>query len=174
MLVNLTDVFASEGLTEKREIEIDFNQFQTGDEVYPVASKEPVRLIMENIGQGKARIIGDTSVTLKMQCSRCLKDVEYLFTLSFEHDVVSPDVECNNDADDDQNFMEGYQLNIDNLIIGEIFNNWPFRVLCREDCKGICMKCGQDLNTGACACDTFIPDPRLAKLKDIFEANKEV
>ena len=174
MLVNLTDVFTSEGLTEEKELELSFEEFSTGANVYPVVFKTPVHLQLTNIGQGKARVQGSASVKLQMQCDICLKGVDHLFTLSFEHDVVSPDVESNQDADDDQNFMEGYQLNVDDLIISEIFNNWPLKVLCREDCKGLCMKCGQDLNHGTCSCDTFVPDPRMAKFKDIFEANKEV
>ena len=62
MLVNLTDVFTSEGLTEERCVEIDFDEFSTGQEVYPVVSKEPVRLTLENIGHSKARIRGEASV----------------------------------------------------------------------------------------------------------------
>ncbi len=174
MLVNLTDVFTSEGKTEERDVELDFIEFRAGSEVYPVVAKEPVHLVLTNIGQSKANIQGHVNVTLKMQCARCLQDVDQLFTISFEHDVVSPDVEGNEDADDDQNFIEGYQLNVDDLIISEIFNNWPLRVLCQDDCKGICSVCGKNLNHGTCSCDTFVPDPRMAKFMDIFEANKEV
>ncbi len=42
------------------------------------------------------------------------------------------------------------------------------------DSKGICRQCGRDLNTGTCDCDTFVPDPRMAVIKDIFNGNKEV
>lgn len=174
MLVNLTDVFTSEGKTEERDVEIGFQDFRAGSEVYPVVASKPVHLTLTNIGENKAKIQCDASITLRMQCGRCLQDVDQLFTLSFEGDAVSPDVENNEDADDDQNFIEGYQLNVDDLIISEIFNNWPLRILCREDCKGICSVCGQNLNQGTCSCDTFVPDPRMAKFKDIFEANKEV
>ena len=50
----------------------------------------------------------------------------------------------------------------------------PVKVLCRPDCKEICKKCGHNLNDGDCGCDTFVPDPRMAAIKDIFNANKEV
>ena len=70
--------------------------------------------------------------------------------------------------------MEGYQLNVDSLISNEIFTCWPLKVLCREDCKGLCRVCGKDLNEGECGCDTFVPDPRMAAIMDIFRENKEV
>ena len=78
------------------------------------------------------------------------------------------------EEDDEQNFMEGYELNVVNLVNNEILMSWPMKVLCKPQCKGICTVCGKDLNTGECGCDTFVPDPRWAALKDIFNANKEV
>ena len=52
--------------------------------------------------------------------------------------------------------------------------NMPVKVLCKPGCKGICKQCGHNLNEGECGCDTFVPDPRMAAIKDIFNANKEV
>ncbi|MDE7017325.1 MAG: DUF177 domain-containing protein, partial [Lachnospiraceae bacterium] len=65
-------------------------------------------------------------------------------------------------------------LDVEGLLNNEIIINWPRKVLCRPDCKGICLQCGKDLNVGSCECDTFVPDPRMAVIKDIFSANKEV
>ena len=48
------------------------------------------------------------------------------------------------------------------------------KILCKEDCKGLCSVCGKDLNEGKCDCDTFVPDPRMAAIMDIFRENKEV
>ncbi len=70
--------------------------------------------------------------------------------------------------------MEGYHLNVDELINNELLLNWPMKILCKEDCKGICKVCGKNLNDGACGCDDFVPDPRMAAIKDLFNANKEV
>ena len=75
---------------------------------------------------------------------------------------------------DEYPYLSGYELDTDVLIGNEILVNWPVKILCKEDCKGICPKCGRDLNQGDCGCDTFEPDPRMAVLKDIFIANKEV
>ena len=67
-----------------------------------------------------------------------------------------------------------YHLNVDELIKNELLLNWPLKVLCREDCRGICKTCGRNLNDGGCGCDDFVPDPRMAAIKDLFNANKEV
>lgn len=52
----------------------------------------------------------------------------------------------------------------DTLILSE-----PMRVLCREDCKGLCPQCGANLNEGPCSCPTDKIDPRLAKLGELFK-----
>ena len=53
--------------------------------------------------------------------------------------------------------------------------NMPTKILCKPDCKGICKVCGKNLNEGDCGCDQFVPDPRMAAIKDIYDAfNKEV
>ena len=70
--------------------------------------------------------------------------------------------------------MTGFEIDVDELICHEIWVNWPMKVLCRPDCRGICSVCGRDLNEGTCTCDTFVPDPRLAAIKDILNADKEV
>ena len=88
--------------------------------------------------------------------------------------MVSPDVELSEDSDDDQEYMEGYQLNVETFVYDEILLNWPMKILCRPDCKGVCPVCGKNLNDGECGCDTFVPDPRMAAIQDIFNANKEV
>ena len=103
-------------------------------------------------------------------------------SVSFTHQVFSPEreeaasKESANDTsfDDEQIFVSGYELDTDALINNEILINMPVKVLCREDCKGICPVCGHNLNEGECGCDTFVPDPRMAAIKDIFNANKEV
>ena len=89
-------------------------------------------------------------------------------------EVVSPDYTGERTDDASSSVMEGYHLNVDELINDELLLEWPTKILCREDCKGICKICGRNLNDGECGCDDFVPDPRLAVIKDLFNANKEV
>lgn len=109
-----------------------------------------------------------------MRCDRCLKDVRKEFKLQVSEEAVSPEIADADEADVQSGFLEGYQLNVDSLMSNEILTSWPMKVLCREDCKGLCKVCGKDLNEGSCDCDTFVPDPRMAAIMDIFRENKEV
>ena len=173
MLVNLTELFASQaGYREKREVPCELEVFGNGAETFEILRKTPVTFTFTNLAPGRVRVAGEAEVVLIMQCSRCLKDVEQEIKLSFVQDVVSPEIPL--EEADDQTFMEGYNLNVESLLAGEILMNLPTKVLCRPDCKGICRVCGKDLNLGECGCDTFVPDPRMAAIKDIFNANKEV
>ena len=127
-----------------------------------------------NLAIGKVLIEGNGKLSIDMKCDRCLNAVPYEMDLQFSYEVFSPEKISELEDDDEQNFMEGYELNVVNLVNNEILMSWPMKVLCKPQCKGICTVCGKDLNTGECGCDTFVPDPRWAALKDIFNANKEV
>lgn len=175
MFVNLTDVFTNEGKVVTVQAETELEQIKIGDTVFSVKDKTPVNLTFTNIGKGKVRITGDAGITFSMNCDRCLKPVDKTLVLQFDREVFAPDmIETIPDGAEDQEFMDGYQFNVEDLLNNEIVINWPMKVLCKPDCKGICRQCGQDLNTGTCDCDTFVPDPRMAVIKDIFNGNKEV
>ena len=175
MFVNLTDVLTKEGKTVTMQAEPELTEVTIGDTVFPVRDKEPVNLTFTNIGKGKARITGDAKMTFAMSCDRCLKPVDKTLELVFDREVYAPDmIDSVSDESSDQEFMDGCQLNVDDLLNIEIVINWPMKILCKPDCRGICRQCGKDLNTGTCECDTFVPDPRMALIKDIFNGNKEV
>lgn len=175
MFINLTDVLASENKVITVQPDIKLSNVRVGDEEFIVRESSPIRLILTNIGKGEARIEGKAEFVLDMKCDRCLKPTAQSFALDFSRDVYAPDKLAGlSDEAEDQSFVEGYQLNVEDLLRNEIIINWPTKVLCKPDCKGICRQCGQDLNTGTCSCDTFVPDPRMAVIKDIFGGNKEV
>lgn len=176
MLINLMDVLTSEGKTEEKQIALEKSSFSYQGREYLIQESKPLVLKLCNLEDGKAGLQGQTRFRILMPCDRCLKDVTVDIQISFDRQVYAPErtAELSEEEQDEQNFMEGCQLNIEQLINNEIMLNWPTKVLCREDCRGICSVCGKDLNNGECGCDTFVPDPRMAKIKDIFHAGKEV
>ena len=174
MLVNLTDVFISEGKVMEVPYDITKEYLHYLSQNFLVLQKEPICLKVIGLGSGKAEVTADICLTVRINCDRCLKPVDEKIFFSLDRKVASPECRELDDTDDELEFMEGYQLNVENLIDSEILMNWPLKILCHEDCKGICKICGKDLNDGDCECDTFIPDPRMAVIKDIFNANKEV
>ncbi|MBR6769884.1 MAG: DUF177 domain-containing protein [Lachnospiraceae bacterium] len=174
MLINLTDVLASEGKVVEKQIETELLQLSCRMGVFSVKEKTPLTLTLTNLGINKASVRGRMELTFAMQCDRCLKPVSQKVVLDFIREIAGPDERAEAAEEDDQNFMDGYQLDVESLIQNECFLNLPVKVLCRPDCRGLCMQCGADLNGKECGCDTFIPDPRMARIKDIFDANKEV
>ena len=120
----------------------------------------------------KLVITGQADVTLNIPCDRCLKEVEVPFSLDFEKHV---NLEAEDDKESDEtNYIDGYNLDVDKLLYNEILIGWPMKVLCSEDCKGICSVCGQSLNEGTCDCEDTGLDPRMSVIRDFFKNYKEV
>jgi len=63
----------------------------------------------------------------------------------------------------------GDNVEVEEHIITAILLSLPMKVVCKDDCKGLCPKCGKDLNEGQCDCIIEDIDPRLATLKDLFD-----
>ncbi|MDE5717914.1 MAG: DUF177 domain-containing protein [Lachnospiraceae bacterium] len=174
MFVNLTEVLTNEDRVVSMQAEAQIAEVSVGGEKYPVSASSPVSFVFTNTGKGRARIEGKAAFTFSAGCDRCLKPVEEELEVCFTREVWAPDMAAEPSVYEEQPFMEGFQLNVEDLLISEIVTSWPMKILCKPDCKGICPTCGRDLNTGTCGCDTFVPDPRMAAIKDIFEADKEV
>ena len=174
MFVNLTEVLTNEDRVVSMQTEAEITEISVGGEKYPVLASSPVSFVFTNTGKGRARIEGKADFVFSAGCDRCLKPVEEKREICFTREVWAPDMAAEPSAYEEQPFMEGFQLNVGDLLISEIVTSWPMKILCKPDCKGICPICGRDLNTGTCDCETFVPDPRMAAIKDIFEADKEV
>ena len=79
------------------------------------------------------------------------------------------------DSDEAASYIDEERvLDVDRLIFNEILVNWPAKVLCKSDCKGICPKCGTNLNLATCDCEQGELDPRMAQFQDVFNKFKEV
>ena len=173
MLMNLTDVFTSEGKERKEVFAYESDTaFHMGAE-YKILEKSPVDVTFTNIENGKVMMQGSMQLMLEIPCDRCLATVKEPLSIEFQRELLSPEVAGQEDMEE-QDFMSGYELDTEAFVNAEILVNMPVKVLCKPDCKGICKVCGHNLNEGDCGCDTFVPDPRMAAIKDIFNANKEV
>lgn len=175
MLVNLTDVFANEGQVQEMAVPYDADAFTSQHGTFDVKEKSPIALKLSNIGQSKALVQGKARLAFALACDRCLREVDYTFDLSFDYEAVPPDYTGgDNDGDLSSELIEGYHLNVDELVNNELLLEWPMKVLCKEECRGICKVCGKNQNDGECGCDDFVPDPRMEAIMDLFNENKEV
>ena len=169
MLINLSKLLSGdqERLTEQVMMEMDVFECSLGS--FPVTEKSSFPLTIMKVGDDKFLIEGETSVTLEIPCDRCLQPVKV--EIPFE---ISRECDKNSEEEDteEENLMVGYNLDAEQLIYCEILVNWPMKTLCTEACKGICKKCGTNLNHSSCTCDTVELDPRMAKIRDIFNSVK--
>lgn len=99
-------------------------------------------------------------------CDRCADKFEKKFSLSINKIIVQK-MENENDDYDDYLVVENNILNLDDLVNEEIQLFLPAKMLCKENCKGLCQKCGKNLNYEKCECEREI-DPRLAILSDLI------
>jgi len=102
------------------------------------------------------------------QCARCLAEVRGDFVLDFERTVAaegSITEEKLAEMDDAYVMIRDGKLDVDVALREELLMCFPMRLLCREDCPGLCDKCGKPLSAGDCGCNKKEIDPRLAILQ---------
>ena len=175
MQIHLSDISSSEGMRIQKTAEfgMDTITFQSGS--FPVLAKEPIELTITNTGDRNLEIRGTGKITVGIPCDRCLEEVSVEIPLEIERklDMKLTDEERVNDLDE-SSYLTGMDLDVDQLVYLEVLMSWPLKVLCREDCKGLCLKCGKNLNEGECGCDRASLDPRMSAIRDIFNNFKEV
>ena len=175
MLINLSDVLSDQHKTVEETVRLEMEEIRLQSGTYPIISKEPVLVKVEHIRGKELLITAETRLSVMIPCDRCLEDVKREFELNcVKHvDVGLSDAELTEELDE-SNFIDGYHLDVDKLLFHEILSSWPTKVLCREDCKGLCNVCGQNLNTGSCNCEDTGLDPRMSVVRDLFKNFKEV
>lgn len=177
MKINISEILANPSVVRDYKVEPEFNELHLKHCSYPVSYKEPFVLTVNNEA-GKLHLKGETEIRLQIPCDRCLDDVENRFPIQIDT-VVIPDKgtdgiggvgedEAEIEDVDAYSFMDGCILDVDKLVSDEIVVALPTKVLCKEDCKGLCTICGTNLNHGTCNCDRSVPDPRMAAIQDIF------
>ena len=114
------------------------------------------------------------SVDYSTFCARCLKPTSGSFTLSLEKTVATRDVlaDLPEEKIDDYAIIDDGFLDIDELLLDSLGMEFPSRFLCKDDCKGLCQRCGHNLNEGKCACPEREIDPRLAPLQKLLDKMK--
>lgn len=105
------------------------------------------------------------SAEVKTSCARCLKEITLPLTFDFGETLVLSGQETDADADS-VIFFEGKEIDVGEIAINNILLNISSKYLCSDECRGICPKCGKNLNDGDCDCDFFEIDPRWEKLKN--------
>ena len=175
MQINLTELFARDGKELDVTASLDMTGLRVPEGEYALADAEPVKLRLVNLGDRTLSLEGSAQLALMIPCSRCLEPVKVPFSLDLERTL---DMKLSSkeraEALEEQPYLQGYMLDVDQLVCDELYLNLPMKVLCKEDCKGICNRCGANLNRKTCDCDRSSLDPRMSVIQDIFNQFKEV
>lgn len=130
-----TNKIPPEGLIQEEEMSPA--DLELGQETVDLAGPVKVRAQISKVSDV---VIADLSLKadFRLRCSRCLEDftvpLDREFKLDYTVDKSLPVVD------------------FDPQIREEIIMDYPLKPLCRPDCKGLCLKCGRNLNEGSCDC----------------------
>jgi uncharacterized protein len=124
---------------------------------------------------GYMRMTLSMSVDYITECARCLSKVNGTFSLDLEKTVAPRNLLSGLDEDklDDYAIIEDGFLDMDEQLRAQLEMEFPVRFLCRDDCKGLCQRCGKNLNEGNCGCVEKEIDPRMAPLQKLLEQMKK-
>ena len=114
---------------------------------------------------GVLKLEADLSAVLVCECARCLKDFEKRIELHTEAVIAE---EAQDEDNPDIFLLDGDYIDVDEVVVTAFVLNMDQRFLCSDDCKGLCDKCGKNLNEGPCDCKAET-DPRLAALAQLLE-----
>lgn len=100
----------------------------------------------------------------EVSCARCLKELHQEISFDFEETLAQEGEEIPDR--DSVIIFTGMKLDISEIVVSNLLLNLSYKYVCSDDCKGICPKCGADLNLVDCGCEQDEIDPRWEKLKN--------
>ena len=165
MLLGLSKIIDCPGASVPFSVSVDLSDLLYG-ESYPVS--EPV--LAEGTVRNTAGVLvmtGSLHTTIHGVCDRCAADFDRY--VEFPLDVVLVTELTNEENEDEWVFpLEGDSADLEDIVRTVFVLNLDSKLLCKEDCKGMCCRCGKNLNDGPCNCQKEL-DPRFAALKQLLE-----
>ena len=168
MIIDLKHIFVKDNSSTAIEYALDLSDVEYMGS-YPL--KEPVT-IKGTVSNSASliRLEAEISYEFDAPCDRCGRDTVKKHIVPVSKSLASS---IEGEESDTILIVPDMQLNLDELIYTEVITSLPMKHLCKEDCKGICFKCGKNLNEGKCECNTKEIDPRLAALAELLKENNE-
>jgi uncharacterized protein len=169
MFVDLTQL-------EKDELRVDYqypiDALDLQDPSLALKSPCQVSMKLQRVGR-EVRARGTVAVGIQVFCDRCLAPITVSVDSAF--DLIYLPLNNLSQSDElvlerrelDFSFYRDERLNLDELVREQIQLSLPMTNLCREDCKGLCSQCGQDLNAASCQCVNDYVDPRWSALNEL-------
>ncbi len=160
--INLEPLFNQTGSKLTVEHDLDLSDIDFSGE-YPI--KTPAKIVGE-IRNDTDIVTIDATITVLYSgnCDRCATPVEKQYQVSMEHTFVT---ELNDETNDEFILVPTMKFDLEGLATEDVLLFLPQKFLCSEDCKGICSRCGKNLNDGPCDCKPEV-DPRLESLLSLL------
>lgn len=164
MMIDLKQLFEIEGESVKIDCDLDLSELQLGN---AAPFTEPVHL--DGVIRNRAGVVSlsyTARAVAHFVCDRCLAPVDTPVVYRFEHILVK---QVNRDSNDELIVVPNLVLDLDELASSDVILELPSKVLCKEDCKGLCPVCGANRNEQSCECTQKRIDPRLEILSKLLE-----
>ncbi len=165
MLLGLSGIVDCPGASLPFSTGVDLSDLQYG-QCYPVSEPVQISGTVRNTA-GVLVMTGSISTTIHGICDRC--------AAAFDQDVSIPvDVvlvtELSNEENEDETVfpLVGDSADLEEIVRTIFVLNFDSKLLCKPDCKGLCCRCGKNLNIESCICEKEL-DPRFAALKQLLE-----
>ena len=114
---------------------------------------------------GALSLSGTIEAEMTCICARCAREFPLKKAVPV-HALLA--VELEDEEDPDYYLLDGQELDLTEVLEDSFIMAMESQLLCRPDCKGLCCRCGADLNDGPCGCKTDT-DPRLAVLEQLLD-----
>ena len=165
MLLGLSKIIDCPGQSIPFSVSVDLSDLCYGVS-YPVSEPVLAQGTVRNTA-GVLMMEGQVRTTIHGICDRCAGSFDRAVT--FPIDVVLVTELANEENEDEWVFpLEGDSADLDDIVRTVFVLNLDSKLLCKEDCKGLCPQCGKNLNDGPCNCRKEL-DPRFAALKQLLE-----
>jgi len=129
----------------------------------------PLEMIFTVLPQRKGFLVhGQLKGKAIFECDRCLEPVEIEVEIRFDFFEEKEPTDPENLGEPLLRYHDGhFELNVFQVMWEQFLLSLPEKRLCSPECKGLCPKCGKNLNAGPCACEQSQGDPRLAIFRQL-------
>ena len=165
MLLGLSKIIDCPGASLPFDVSVDLSDLCYGVS-YPVTEPVVASGTVRNTA-GVLMMTGDLTTTIHGTCDRCASPFDR--EIHFPINVVLVTELADEENEDEWVFpLEGDSADLDDIVRTVFVLNLDSKLLCKESCKGLCHRCGKNLNDGPCSCQKEL-DPRFAALKQLLE-----
>jgi len=148
------------------DLEFDYREYSLADDWRLEAD-------VHKSSRAVIQIVGTIRGTVQVFCDRCLKSFDCPIQTSFNicmlpvpTDLQEHDLELEEDELNENYYVEP-SIDLKQIVREQIILDLPLKMVCAEDCAGLCYKCGANLNESSCQCDPGERDPRWSMLLEL-------